>query len=217
VSTWELGSKTRLAGGRVTADVALFLNDYSDYLASLQNTVIDGVLVPDQVLVNAGKAKTYGADVDLAAKLAERTDLTLSLELLRTRIDQFENPTGAAISNYVGNELPYASHLSLSLNFEHVQALTDGSSLGFTAALQHLSRQYTDVQNSATGTIVPQTCVNLGASWSTPQRGWTFSLRVRNLTNRTYVVLRTKIPSVDVDAANYNAPRTFLATVRHDF
>jgi iron complex outermembrane recepter protein len=51
----------------------------------------------------------------------------------------------------------------------------------------------------------------------TPQRGWTFSLRLRNLTNRTYVVLRTRIPSVDVDAANYNAPRTFLATVRHDF
>ncbi len=217
VSTWELGSKSRLAGGRVTADVALFLNDYSDYLASLQNTVIDGVLVPDQVLVNAGRAKTYGADIDLAAKLAERTDLSLSLELLRTRIDQFANPTGAAVSDYVGNELPYASHLSLSANFEHVQPLPDGSSLDFTAALQHLSRQYTDIQNSATGAVVPQTTVNLGAAWMTPQRQWTFSLRVRNLTNRTYVVLRTRIPSVDVDAANYNAPRTLLATVRHDF
>jgi len=217
VSTWELGSKSRLAGGRVTADVALFLNDYSDYLASLQNTVIGGVLVPDQVLVNAGKAKTYGADIDLAAKLAERTDLSLSVELLRTRIDAFENPTGAAVSNYVGHELPYASHLSLSVNFEHRQPLPDGSSLGLTAALQHLSRQYTDVQNSATGAIVAQTCLNLGASWLTPGRGWTLSLRVRNLTNRTYVVLRTKIPSVEVDAANYNAPRTILATVRHDF
>ena len=217
VTTWELGSKSRLAGGRVTADVALFRNDYDDYLAALANTVIDGVLVPDQVLVNAGKAKTWGADIDLAAKLAEHTDLSLSVELLRTRIDRFENPTGAAVSDYVGNELPFASHLSLSMNFEHQQPLPGGSALDFTAALQHLSRQVSDLQNSANGTVVPQTCVNLGLGWTTPERHWTFLLRVHNVTNRTYVVLRTTIPSVDVDAANYNAPRTVLATVRHDF
>jgi iron complex outermembrane receptor protein len=217
VSTWELGSKSRLADGRLTADVALFLNDYADYLAALANTVIAGVLVPDQVLVNAGKARTYGADIDLAAKLAEHTDLSLSMELLRTRIAQFENPTGAAVSDYVGNELPFASRLSLSVNLEHEQPLADGSALNFTAALQHLSRQYTDLQNSAAGSIVPQTYVNLGAGWMTPERHWTFSLRVRNVTNRTCIVLRTTIPSVNVDAANYNAPRTFLATARYDF
>jgi iron complex outermembrane receptor protein len=217
VSTWELGSKSRLADGRLTANVALFLNHYSDYLASLQNTVIDGVLVPDQVLVNAGKAKTYGADIDLAAKLATHTDLSLAVELLRSRIDQFANPTGAALSNYVGNELPYASHLSLSTNFEHVQPLPDGSSLDFTAALQHLSRQYADVQNTAPIAIGPQTYVNAGASWMSPEHQWTVSLRVRNLTNRTYVTLRSTIPSVGVDAANYNAPRTWMATLRRDF
>ena len=217
VSTWELGSKSRFADRRLTADVALFLNDYDSYLAALSNTVIGGVLVPDQVLVNAGKAKTYGADIDLAAKLAEHTDLALSMELLRTRIMQFANPTGAAVNDYVGNELPYASHFSLSASFEQQQPLPDGSLLDFTAALQHLSRQYTDLQNSASGSVVPQTYLNLGLSWMTAERHWTFSVRVRNATNRTYVVLRTTIPSVNVDAANYNAPRTVVATVRHDF
>ena len=217
VSTWELGGKSRLAGGRVTADVALFLNDYSDYLAGVTNTVIGGVLVPDQVLINAGKAKTYGADIDLTVKVAEHTDLSLSTELLRTRIDQFENPTGATGSDYVGNELPYASRFSLSANLDHQQPLPDGSALDLTAALQHLSRQFTDLQNSASGAIVPQTYLNLGASWMTPQRHWTFSVRVRNVTNRTYVVLRTTIPPVGVDAANYDAPRTWLGTVRYDF
>ena len=217
VSTWELGSKSRLWGGRMTADVALFLNDYDDYLAALANTVIDGVLVPDQVLVNAGKARTWGADIDVAAKLAEHTDLSLAMELLRTRVVQFANPTGAAISDYVGNALPFASRVSLSLNLEHQQPLADGSALDFTAALQHLSRQYTDLQNSAGGAIVPQTYVNLGAGWTSPERRWTLSLRVRNVTDRTYVVLRTTIPSVGVDAANYDAPRTFVATVRRDF
>lgn len=217
VSTWELGSKWRLAGGRVTADVALFLNKYSDYLASLQNTVINGVPVPDQVLVNAGRAKTYGADIDVAAKLATHTRLSLALELLRSRIEEFANPTGAAISNYVGNELPYASHLSMSAELEHTQPLSDGSSLDFIAALQHLSRQYADVQNTAAIAIEPQTYVNIGVRWMSPERRWTFSVRARNVTNRSYVVLRTMIPSVGVDAANYNAPRTWLATLRRDF
>lgn len=217
VSTWELGSKWRLAGGRLTADVALFLNRYGEYLASLQNTVINGVQVPDQVLVNAGRAKTYGADIDLAAKLAARTELALAVELLRSRIEEFANPTGAALSNYVGNELPYASHVSLSARFGHVHPLPDGSALEFTAALQHLSRQYADVQNTAAIAIAPQTYLNLATSWAGPERHWSFSVRVRNVTNRTYVVLRTMIPSVDVDAANYNAPRTWVATLRRDF
>ncbi|MBI3346856.1 MAG: TonB-dependent receptor [Burkholderiales bacterium] len=217
VSTWELGSKWRLAGGRLTADVALFLNRYGEYLAALQNTVINGVQVPDQVLVNAGRAKTYGADIDLAAKLAAQTELALSVELLRSRILEFANPTGAAISNYVGNELPYASHLSLSARFGHVQPLPDGSSLEFSATLQHLSRQYADVQNTAAIAIGPQTYVNFATNWSSPEHRWSFSVRVRNATNRTHVVLRTMIPSVDVDAANYNAPRTWLATLRRDF
>ena len=217
VSTWELGSKWRLAGGRVTADVALFLNRYGEYLASLQNTVINGVLVPDQVLVNAGRAKTYGADIDLAAKLAAHTEVALAVELMRSRIVEFANPTGAAISNYVGNELPYASHVSLSARLGHVEPLVDGSSLEFNVAVQHLARQFADVQNTAAIAIEPQTYLNLGTNWTSPDHGWTFSVRVRNATNRTHVVLRTMIPSVDVDAANYNAPRTWLATLRHDF
>jgi iron complex outermembrane receptor protein len=137
--------------------------------------------------------------------------------VLRSRIEEFANPTGAALSNYVGNELPYASHVSLSARFGHVQPLADGSSVEFNATLQHLSKQYADVQNTAAIAIEPQTYVNLGASWTSPERRWTVSLRVRNATNRDHVVLRTMIPSVDVDAANYNAPRTWLATLRHDF
>lgn len=217
VSTWELGSKWRLAGGRLTADIVLFLNRYGEYLASLQNTVINGVLVPDQVLVNAGRAKTYGVDIDLAAKLAARTELALALELLRSRIDEFANPTGASLSNYVGNELPYASHLSLSARFSHVQPLPNGSSLEFSATLQRLAKQFADVQNNPALAIEPQTYVNLSANWSSPEHPWSVSLRVRNATNRTHVVLRTMIPSADVDAANYNAPRTWLATLRRDF
>jgi iron complex outermembrane receptor protein len=217
VTSWELGSKSRLAGGQVTADVALFYNDYRNYLASLTNTVIDGVLVAEPVLVNAGKAKTYGVDLDIAAKLAAHTDLAIALEMLRTRFDQFDNPTGSSASNYVGHQLPFAPQFSLGGSLEHVVPLPDGSSLDLTTSIQHLSKQYADVQNTALTSVPSQTYFNLGASWMTPGRHWTLSLRARNLTNRSYVLLRSTIPSAGVDAGFYNPPRTVLATLRHDF
>ena len=217
VTSLELGSKSRLAGGRITADVALFFNDYRNYLASLTNAVIDGVVVAEPVLVNAGKARTYGVDVDLAVKLAKQTDLSLSLEVLRTRFDKFDNPTGQAATDYVGHRLPFAPQFSLGTTLEHVQPLPDGSSLDLMASLRHLSRQYSNVQNTPLTSVPRQTYIDLGASWLTPERHWTFSLRVRNLTDRAYVTLRTVIPSAGVDAGYYNAPRTVIATARHDF
>jgi iron complex outermembrane receptor protein len=173
--------------------------------------------VAEPVLVNAGKARTYGADVDLAAKLAERTDLSLSFELLRTRFDEFENPSGQAATNYVGHRLPFAPQFSLGTTLEHVVPLPDGSSLDFTTSLRHLSRQYADVQNTPLTAVPPQTYVDLSASWLASERRWTVTLRVRNLTDRAYVTLRTVIPPASVDAGYYNAPRTVIATVRHDF
>lgn len=217
VIAYEAGSKSRHLDGRVTTNVALFYNDYRDYLAALTNSTVNGVLVTDAVLVNAGKAHTYGIDLELAARLAARTDWTVSLELLRSRFDQFANPTGAAATNYVGKELPYAPKLSLGSSITHVRSLDGGAEASFDLSVQYLARQYADVANSAFQQWPSQTYLHLGAAYTAPDRHWSFALRIRNLANRTYVLLRNRIPPFGVDAAYYNPPRTVLLTARYDF
>ena len=217
VTTWELGAKSRLLDGRMTANLALFVNDYRDYLATLTNTTIGGVLVTDGVLVNAGDAKTYGLDLDLSARLAAQTQATLSLELLRSRFDSFANPTGAASGNVVGNELPYAPRVSVGASLDHQLPLPQGDALAFNLSAQYVRAQYADVANTEALKVPGQAYVNLAASYLSVERRWTFSLRVKNLTNRDYVLLRNRVPSVGVDAAYYNPPRTVLLTGRHDF
>ncbi len=217
VTAYELGSKGRYRDGQLTLNLALFYNDFRDYLAALTNSTVNGVFVTDAVLTNAARAHTWGVDVELAARLAARTEWTLSLELLRSRFEAFANPTGAAATDYVGKQLPYAPKLALGTSLRHTQPLHGGSEVSFELSVQHIAEQFADVSNSALLQLPRQTYVNLGAEFRGAERQWSFALRVKNLGDRTYVLLRNRIPPVGVDAAYYNAPRTLLATARHDF
>ncbi|WP_157131612.1 TonB-dependent receptor [Piscinibacter gummiphilus] len=217
VTTWEGGAKGRFLGGRLSANVAFFYNDYRDYLAALTNLVIGGVTVPDAVLVNAGKARTYGVDIDMAAKLSAQVDWTLSLELLKSRFDEFANPTGQASRDYVGNDLPNAPPVTLGTTLSYRQPFSNGAEANLDATLQYLKAQYTDVANTPELKAPDQTYVNLGANFIDPSRHWTFSLRVRNLFDKSYALLHTRIPVYGVHAVYYNPPRTLMFTARYDY
>ncbi len=216
VVAYEAGAKGRFLGGALTANAAAFFNDYRDYLASLSNLTINGVLVTDAVLVNAGRARTWGVDADFDARLARNTDWTLSMEWLGSRVAAFRNPTGAPAANYVGHELPYAPHLSLGSTLASQVPLPDGSAVSVDTGIQYLTRQYGDLANSGTLKTPSQSIVNLGVGYLAPDRHWSVSLRVRNLFDRTLALSRNVIPPFGIDTAYYNAPRTVVVTVRFD-
>ncbi len=217
VTTYEAGAKRNMAAGRISANVALFYNDYRDYLAALNNTRINGVQVNDSVLVNAGAAKTYGADVELAAKLGEHTRWTMSLEALRSRFIEFANPTGAAASNFVGKELPNAPQLTVGTSIYHVRPLANGGALALDLSAQYLSHSYSDVANTALIAVPNQLYFNLALSYRPAQGHWSFMLRAKNLADKSYPLLRSQVAPLGLDSAYYNPPRTVLMTARYDF
>ncbi|MDP3812185.1 MAG: TonB-dependent receptor [Hydrogenophaga sp.] len=217
VTTWEAGAKGRTADGRFSANIAIFHNDYREYLSALNNTVVNGAVVTDAVLVNAGRAKTYGLDAELAYKLSPRTELSLSIEMLRSKFVDFVNPTGAPGTNFVGNRLPYAPNISLGTSITHLQPLDTGGTLAWNASLKYFGSQYLDVANSPSMRVPPQTYVDVGASYFLLGGRWTISLQVKNLTNRDYVLLRVRAPPLGIDAGFYNPPRTVLLGARYDF
>lgn len=217
VVTIEAGTKGRSADGKFSASIALFHNDYNEYLAALNNTVVNGVVVTDSVLVNAGKAKTYGFDVEVAYKLGRRTDLSMSMEVLRSKFVEFANPTGAANMNFVGNRLPNAPSLSFGSSLTHQQPLQSGGTVEWNVSVQYFGSQFLDVANSLPLKVPRQTYLNLGATYFPPGGHWTLSLRIKNVTNRAYPLLRIKAPPLGIDSAFYNPPRTILFGARYDF
>jgi iron complex outermembrane recepter protein len=217
VTTLEAGSKSRLLGGRVTANVALFYNDYRDYLATLNGLRINGVQLTDSVLFNAGDATTYGADLDVAVRIGQHTRWTTTLELLHSRFEHFVNPSGAAATNYVGNRLPNAPRASFGTSLSHQQPMASGAVLAGEVSAQYIGRQASEVSNNPLLEIPAQVYLNASATWRAAGGHWSYSLRLKNIGDKTYPLLRNRIAVLGVDAAYYNAPRTVLLDARYDF
>ncbi len=102
VLNYELGAKTRLAGGRVTFNAAVF---YSD-IDNLQ-VIADAGSCSSRIVLNA-QAESMGAEMELVARAGEHLDLGLSAtyvqaEITETRNDANGNPI-AGIRD--GNRLP---------------------------------------------------------------------------------------------------------------
>lgn len=213
VTTLEIGSKSRHAQGRLDLNVAAFYNRYRDLLASLNNTTIDGVLVPEPVLINAGRAHSWGLDVELAAQLGVRTSLELSMELLRSRIDEFQTALAGSV---VGRRLPNAPAGSAGLTLRHQSPLSAVGVLEWTSTLRHLRSSFSDLTNTPDLKTPEQTLWDAGVTFRDSSGHWSASLMVKNLAGRDIASLRTRIPPLGVDSVYWNAPRTALVSVRWD-
>ena len=216
MTTYEACAKWRIAGGSARAQVALFYNDYRDYLAGLLNPTVNGVQVNDTVLLNAGHAGTYGLDLDITARLGEHLDWSGSIEVLRSRFEQFLSPASGV--NYVGNELPNAPRISGSSSIRFNAPAGETGQVSLSGTIQYLGAQFSDVANSSALRLKAQTYVHVSAAFTTlSTRPWTVSLVIRNAFNRTQVILRQIVPPLGVDAGAYNLPRSMVLSVRHDF
>lgn len=215
VTTYEVGAKLRSQPHRFSLRAAAFYNDYEDYLASLNNTTINGVVVPDAVFLNAGKARTYGLDLEAELGFTRALSATASVEWLKSKFRDFANPTGGTTSDYTGHELPYAPRWSAALGLKSRFAARGGS-VGGDVWLQFVDRQYVDAANTEALRVPRQTYVNLALVYTQDNGPWQVSFRVRNATDRTYALARNRIPFLGIDTAYYNAPRTFMLNVRYE-
>ncbi|MFT4246622.1 MAG: TonB-dependent receptor [Pseudomonas sp.] len=218
VSAYEIGLKRSAWGGRFRGNLSLFYNDYRDYQASITNPTINGQLITGAVIVNAGQAHTYGAEWESVLQASARLRLAFNLAYLRTRFDEFVNPTGAASSDFSGYELPYSPRWSGSLGALYEQPLTSGARLTLGANVRAESSSFSAVSATNLHTKFPSThYLDASASYTTADGGWTFSLTAKNLLDKTYVLPGYYVPTLGYYSANYNRERQWLLSVRRDF
>ncbi len=116
VDTYELGAKTSFAGAVAgTFNVAAFYNDFSDQ--QLQNGILTTAGTGSTAIVNAGKSRIWGVEVESSVSPLEGLQLGLSFTYLNTKVLELEDlsalvaSTGAipsSLSVAEGEELPYS-------------------------------------------------------------------------------------------------------------
>lgn len=125
VDAYEIGFKSEFAGRTIRLNGALFWNDISDAQVQAQR---NGLVF----LLNAGTARTKGAELDLTVAPADGLTLRLAGTYLDAKFRKFNGcPTygystvapgnlDQLITNCGGNRMPYASKfkLSSSLSYE---------------------------------------------------------------------------------------------------
>lgn len=208
---YELGVKTSSSDRRLRLNGAAFYYDYRDkqefaYLPP----AIEGA-PPTQVLTNAGKARIYGAELDLAWRATERLEISGGLGLLDTSIVEFHS-AAVADQAIAGNRLPNAPDTTVSARARYEIPLRNGSALTASTDLNYEGGVYFDIQNDRTRQEGGRTVVNASLNWVSGSRAWAAALWGRNLGNKAY-----KVDAQDFALGflidTYAPPRTYGATL----
>ena len=165
IRTWELVLEQDLAADPGT-EIRLGLSVFDNAIDGLVEQVVDPV---DDLLVfrNIGDARTYGAEVDLDARLLPGLRGRLSFSAQRAE----DRATGALLTN--------APARLFKLNLTTPR---QGVKLAGALELLHTSRRLT----LAGGHAAPYLVANLDLTWWTPVKGLQADLAVDNLLGQRY-------------------------------
>ncbi|MCJ2182523.1 TonB-dependent receptor [Novosphingobium sp. 1949] len=184
VDSYEAGVKSSLMGHLLTANLALFLNDFRDYQL-FQYRTVNGVTTIS--LTNAGKVRTYGAELEVNAN--PTPDLALSFNLSRLVASYVAFPDGGGVGvDYDGNRLEYAPkwNVMARADYTHDVDAFRGSYVLAGVDYSYRSNAYGDASNSSAYLMSAANLlgakIGIGAR-DTGSVDWRLSLSGENLLN----------------------------------
>jgi iron complex outermembrane receptor protein len=221
IDAYEAGLKSDFPAQRLRLNTAFFYYNYSDLQVTVANRASES-------LQTGAKAKIYGVDLDLEAKLTEHLTINLGGEWIKDYFVSFDNATffipqtvaqggGSVLESLsaAGKSLPYTPNYSLNVRANYTQTLPYGtldynltysySGVWFPNADNILRSPISNLVNSQLGFTIPDSRIRVSA--------W-----VKNLTNQA-------VPMFLLSASNPGGysfqieqpPRTYGITVQYRF
>jgi iron complex outermembrane receptor protein len=235
VDTYEAGIKTSFHGAvSGTFNVAAFYNNFRDQQLQLNFNPKPGQAVsPASGILNAGKSRIYGLEVDSSVNLFEGFTLSASYTYLDTRIQEVTTVQTPATSPYVvvspvsvGNTLPLSPKNKVSTTGTYTLPLSDRvGKVAVSATFTHtgsMVTNYVDATSpipaiSSLGTLPSLNLVNLNLSWNSIMgSGLSVAGFASNVTNKQYF---TYVPglynTVGFETAELGMPRMYGLRVRY--
>lgn len=113
---YEIGAKTNWLDKRLSVNLALFYSDFKD----LQIMQLDPA-INAYVADNAGRAESYGAELDLLARLTKELDLEMSFGYTHARFTDYKADYAGGRHDFDNNKVPFTPKFTgnLALQYRH--------------------------------------------------------------------------------------------------
>lgn len=245
LTAFEAGIKNRFLDNRLQVNVELFYWNYKDHQESYVGpTSIPGVFT--FVTINAGKAKSYGADLDILFQPTPDDELSLKVQYNKTNYDSFAfqnltavfGPpvTGCAVGPVVageqtvdcsGKSLIRAPLWSGTAGYSHTFHLGGSGSLRAAAEVQFASDAFLSIDFLEAGRQKSYVIGNFDLTYQSEDKKLSVSAFVHNIWNEQVFnqVFRSNFvspnnPIADPDGlflGTARPPRTFGGRIRYNF
>jgi len=221
VNAYEVGLKAQALDHRVTANIAGFWNDISDYQTAITDQA-QGSPVYRQYIANIPHVRSRGIEADLAFAPTRRLSLTASGAYTEATYLRYTNAPQAperldlgATQDLSGKPLAGVPKFTYTLGADLSQPLADrdGLELYGHADFSHRSSFNTSATNSRYAQVAGYGVLNARIGIRTAQGHWDLSVWARNLTDSRYFQTLSA-GSTGLVTALIGDPRTVGATLR---
>jgi iron complex outermembrane receptor protein len=188
-TSYEIGWKGRLAGGRVSASIAAFYIDYQDRQIEVQaeseaGTVIEGI-------VNLGDSKQHGVEAEL---VWQATDALTWMAAVGWVDAEWKSGASAQGVDLEGETPPNINDWGWNLSADWRQPVGDQGLMLIVGAQVNYSGEYEGLQAWNPVTNPDYTVVNAQVGIGGPS--WEFTINAKNLFDEDYYVDLQRFPNL---------------------
>ncbi|PYP06067.1 MAG: hypothetical protein DMD27_05815 [Gemmatimonadetes bacterium] len=153
---YEVGAKSRVAGGRASINLSAFYMDISD----LQLTVTAGSC-SSRLIFNVPKARSEGLELEVTATPNEHLDISASAGLNNSELRSTILSAGQPVSGMAaGNRLPSVPQVQASGAVTYGWPVGRGSRAFVSGSYQHVGSRFTAIDDQGRGFCVPADLAN---------------------------------------------------------
>ncbi len=215
---YELGIKTTLAGGRATFNANL----YRDNIDGYQATLVDPTGASTRTyLANAGKVRLQGIEVEGAAQVTDRLNLSFATAWAESIYVSYKNAPPPAEYTYAGaptsvdlsgKQVPFAPNWTGNISARWTQPIGTELTLFAYANETWRSRTYLHPLSSY-GRQAGYALTNAGIGLRSRDDRWSVTLWSKNLFDKNYAVAFSAATAIAPYAAILGDPRSVGLTL----
>lgn len=207
---YEIGSKNRFFDDKLQVNLSAFWYDYKDQQVSQ-------VIGADTIVVNAGKSRIKGVELETVAALVQGNRIDFSVTYLDAKYRDFcttKTAAGVCTLDYAGNFLVQSPKWSINAGIQQSFAALGGE---FTARAQtqYRSEQWMSYFNRSTERQGSYTRTDLSLEYVPDNTTLSVQAYVRNLENAVVLTEAAQSGLYGAIRSQYAPPRTYGARVTY--